>query len=178
MLLNLRYYGDPILRKKASPIEVITDEIKKLAADMIETVDTMDQLGLAAPQVGHLIRLFVVRNYIELENGGLTLSSPMVYINPKIASYSKNLSRDMEGCLSIPGVRGPVERPESIVIEAQDIHGNWFKEELHGYNARSRMHENDHLNGVLYIDRMHSYDRNKMEGHLQKLIKQYKEKTS
>lgn len=171
MLLKIRYYGDPILRKKAEEVTEITAEIKQLIEDMIETMDANNGLGLAAPQVGHSLRIFVVRNYIETESGELTLSDPFVYINPRLHSPSAEKLIDFEGCLSIPGIRAKVERPESISVEAIDFEGNPFSEELSGYNARSRMHENDHLNGVLYVDRLSPKDKRKVEPQLESIKK-------
>jgi peptide deformylase len=174
MILRIRYYGDKILREKAKPIEVITEEIRTLARDMIETMDKSNGIGLAAPQVGHSIRLFVVRNYIEAPNAQLTLSAPHVYINPKLSNPSLKKVEDTEGCLSIPGIRGEVERPLKITIEALDLNGNPFIEHLEGINARVRMHENDHLNGVLFIDRVSLRQKKKMEPHLKLIEEKYK----
>jgi len=173
MRLPLLYYGNPLLRKKAEPIEEITPEIRQLALDMIETMDVGNGIGLSAPQIGKSIRLFVLRNYIYLEDGRLGFSEPRVYINPKILSHSTHLLKDTEGCLSIPGINGEVERPDKILIEATDLEGNRFTEEVEGYNARVRMHENDHLNGVLYIDRMKPHNRHKIEAKLREIKKKY-----
>jgi peptide deformylase len=143
MLLQILYWGNPILRKRAEPVKEITEEIKKLIVDMIETMDANDGIGLAAPQVGVSIRLFVLRNYIELEDGKLGMSAPQVYINPKIKVDSKEELIDVEGCLSIPGIHENVIRPSRIIIEALDFEGNPFSEVVEGYNARVRMHENE-----------------------------------
>ncbi len=173
MRLPLVYYGNALLRKKCEPASEITDEIRQLVQDMIETMDANKGVGLAAPQVGKLIRLFVLRNYIESEDGSLTFSDPIVYINPKITNPSKQTCVDVEGCLSIPGVRGEVERPYSITVEATNLEGQLFQEEVEGYNARVRMHENDHINGVLFVDRLHPHERNKLEADLRAIKKKY-----
>lgn len=154
MPLQLYYYDHPVLRKRCARIETITDEIRKLAHDMIETMYAKDGVGLAAPQVGKSVRLFVLREYIEDEEGNASLSEPKVYINPELTQPSSEQLIDTEGCLSIPGLRLEVARPASIVVTAQDLDGKTFTEEVSGYNARIRMHENDHLNGVLFIDRV------------------------
>ena len=154
MKLPLAYYGNPLLRKKCLPIKEITQEICRLADDMIETMDQSNGIGLAASQVGHLIRLFVLRKYHHLPSGEWTVSVPIVYINPKILEHSKETWSTEEGCLSIPKVYLPVDRPLKIKVEAQDREGNTFIEELEGMNARVVLHENDHLNGVLFIDRV------------------------
>ncbi len=173
MLLKIHYYGDPVLRKHCEPIREITDEIRQLAKDMIETMDKNDGIGLAAPQVGHPIRLFVLRNYVLTEEGHWTLSEPKVYINPKLLNPSEDLVSDTEGCLSFPGLRFHVVRPNKITVEAMDLEGKTFVEELEGYNARVRMHENDHINGVLYIDRIDPNQRKKLDPILKEIKKKY-----
>jgi peptide deformylase len=171
--LPLRFYGDPILRTRCLPIESITDEIKQLVQDMIETMDADKGCGLAAPQVGHSLRVFVLRDYVETPQGDVVLSEPRVYINPKLSNPSLKKVLDTEGCLSIPGIRAELERPIKIRIEAIDLEGRSFVEEVEGYNARIRMHENDHINGVLYIDRLNLRRRKKVEPLLQELQKKY-----
>lgn len=173
MNLQLRYYGDPILRKRSDPIETITDEIKQLAYAMIEYADTHNGIGLSACQIGHTIRMFVLRSYIETPDGKWTVSAPRVFINPKIISYSDELVADDEGCMSIPGLRVEVVRPLKVVVEATDLDGKTFVEESEGYNARIRMHENDHLNGVLSIDRASPKIRKKIEPQLREIKKKY-----
>jgi peptide deformylase len=174
MLLPIYYYGHPVLRKHCAPIDEITDEIRKLAADMIETMDKTDGIGLAAPQVGYPLRMFVCRNYIFQEDNTWTLSEPRVYINPKLSLPSDRLLRDVEGCLSFPKLQIEIERPDAIVVEAQDIDGTFFREEVVGYNARVRMHENDHINGVLFIDRIDAQSRKKIEPFLREIKKKHK----
>ena len=173
MVLEIRKYGDPILRKKCSPIVEITDEIRTLVADMIETMDAGKGIGLAAPQVGYPIRLFVLRNYIESPEGDLSFSDPHVYINPVLSNPSVKKVSDTEGCLSIPGIREEVERPLKIRIEALNLQGHPFMEEIEGYNARVRMHENDHLNGVLFIDRLDLRKRKKLESYLKEIQRKH-----
>lgn len=176
MVLPIIYYGNKLLRKKCEPIEEITDAIKSLVEDMIETMDAQKGIGLAAPQIGHPIRLFVLRNYIEDEDSDQELSDPQVYINPKILKVSKETNFEMEGCLSIPGVREEVERPLNILIEATDIDGRRFTEEIFGYNARVRLHENDHLNGVLFVDRIAVAKKKKIEPILLQIEKKHQRK--
>ena len=173
MRLPVRYYGDPILQMHCKPIEEITEEIRNLGADMIETMDAGKGIGLAAPQVGVPIRLFVLRNYIETVEGDLGFSDPLVYINPKLSNPSMKKVYDTEGCLSIPGYRSEVLRPVKIRVEATDLQGTPFAEEVEGYNARVRMHENDHLNGVLFIDRLDLRQRKKIDSFLKDLQKKY-----
>lgn len=173
MSLPIRYYGDKILRTRCEPVKEITDEIKTLVQKMIETMDESKGIGLAAPQVGYPLRIFVLRNYIESAEGDLSFSEPLVYINPVISNPSVKKVSDTEGCLSIPGIREEVERPLKIRIEAMTLEGVPFAEEVEGYNARVRMHENDHLNGVLFIDRLNLRKRKKLEPVLKEIQKKY-----
>lgn len=173
MPISLRYYGDPILRKRCKPIAVITDEIRKLVQNMIAIMDQHDGIGLAAPQIGHAICLFVLRNYIELENDKWKLSEPRVYINPKLFFPKKKKETEEEGCLSIPKIFHEVTRPSFVIVEALDLNGNPFTEEMDGYNARVRIHENDHLNGVLFIDHLHAKIRKKIKPLLEEIKKKH-----
>lgn len=173
MKLPIIYYGNSVLRVKCEPIKKITDDIRKLAMDMIETMDASNGIGLAAPQVGRPIRMFVLRNYIDAEDGSVSVSDPIVYINPRLIDPSQELIEDVEGCLSIPGMRHPVMRPYSITVEATDLNGNTFRETIEGYNARVRMHENDHINGVLFVDRLEPSLKRKIEPELKAIKKKY-----
>jgi peptide deformylase len=173
MKLPIIYYGNFLLRKVAKEIPKISEEIRQLVFDMIETMDFQNGIGLAAPQVGHSIRLFVIRNYIEGEDGHLHLSEPQVYINPVITMHSVEAVSDIEGCLSIPGIREHVKRPLHITVKAQDLEGHSFKEEIVGYKARVILHENDHLNGVLFVDRVSKDIRNKIDAELKQIKKDY-----
>jgi len=170
----LRVYDDPILREKSKLIEEITEEIKELARYMVEFADNNNGIGLAAVQLGVPIRMFILRNYIILPDEKWTVSAPMVFINPKIIWKSKETNSDTEGCLSIPGLpKGPVERPSLVKIEALDLEGNKFIDEREGMNARVFLHENDHLNGVLFIDRLPPKERKEIEPELQEIKKKY-----
>lgn len=139
---KIRIEGDPILRKKSKEIKTIDERILQLAQDMIETMRDANGIGLAAPQVGILRRIIV----LEGED------SPIIAINPKI-TYSEGEIIDLEGCLSIPGYSGYVKRAEKIIVEYIDENRNNVKREVSGYLARAFMHEIDHLDGILYIDR-------------------------
>jgi len=171
--LPLAFYGDPILRKKAAPIKEITNEIRQLAQDMIDTVVAEHGVGLAGPQVHQSLTIFITVDYVEQEDGKWACENPRVYLNPKILSRSEELETDEEGCLSIPDLRASVARPVKIEIEAMDLEGKIFKEELHGFNARRFMHENDHVNGVLFIDRIRGKERKELEGALRQIKKDY-----
>lgn len=141
---QMRYDGDPVLRKVSRPIDTVTDRIRILAKDMIETMRAEQGVGLAAPQIGILRRLFVV----EIEEIGLH-----VMINPEIIEQNGEQT-DYEGCLSVPGKSGKVKRPDYVKVQYMDLEGNDQILEAEGFFARAICHENDHLNGILYIDKV------------------------
>jgi peptide deformylase len=173
--LPILLYGNPILRKKGETITEITDEIRQLAHDMIETMDEGGRgIGLAAQQVGKALRLFVLRRYIDGPDGKWTVSDPIVYINPKILSVSEEKWVTEEGCLSIPKLNLPVERPFRIKIESTRLDGSHVVEEIEGMNARVVLHENDHINGVLYIDRVEEKYLRSVEAELKAIKKKSK----
>ncbi|MFN0064972.1 MAG: peptide deformylase [Chlamydiales bacterium] len=172
MKYQLRYFGDPVLRQKAAPVEEITDEIRELVQEMIVIMKESDGIGIAAPQVGVLKRLFVSICYDEKE-GQLIYGAPYVYINPKLTNPSETMVEMNEGCLSIPKISAAVLRPLSVEVEAMDLEGNIFRKECYGYFARHIMHENDHLNGVLYIDRIKGKRRTALEPELRRIKQQY-----
>jgi len=174
MRLPLVFYGDPRLRKKSQPVTKITDELLKLADDMLDTMDINHGVGLAAPQIGQTIRFFILRNHIVTPEGHIQLTDPQAYINPKITILSsEEMQTDIEGCLSIPGIHEEVERPLKIRVEAMGLNGEIFVEEIEGYKARVVMHENDHINGVLFIDRISADKRKKLEPILREIKKKY-----
>ena len=173
MILQMRYYGDPILRKRAQPVLEITDEIREICHNMIETMRHYDGIGLAAPQVGYLLRIFVSNVAYEDEKGDIHLCEPKVYINPTLSNPSDALVERSEGCLSIPKLYAAVARPLSIDLEAQDMEGTLFQEKCYGYQARNRMHEKDHLDGVLFIDRIKGKRRTELEPALRRIKQQY-----
>jgi peptide deformylase len=170
-VLPLAYYGEPILRKKADDIGEITPELKALIAEMVETMDVSDGIGLAAPQVHHSIRLFIIRKPIPKEDGDHDLGEVEVFINPTILSYSQETESRAEGCLSIPGIRSEVERPQEIVVEYTNAAGERVTNTFKDLGARVVLHENDHLNGVLFIDRLPKEIREEITPFLQVLQK-------
>ncbi len=173
--MNLRYYGDPILRKWCEPIGKITQEIRDLAHEMIDFMRRPEHpgIGLAAPQVGHVIRLFVVAIDHYEEDGSVVYSAPYAYINPELFDPSEETGFMDEGCLSIPGFRIAVERPHSITIRALNLDGEEVEERFHDLAARCRMHETDHLNGVLMQDRASKTDREAAKPILHEIKKRY-----
>lgn len=173
MILKMAYYGDPILRKKASPVTEITPEIKTLVSDMIETMQERKGVGLAAPQIHHSISLFVTQFPDQTKEDEWVPGDVLVFINPKILEVNDQLGDYSEGCLSIPGLYEDVTRPTKIKISAQDLDGNTFVKELNDYEARVCLHENDHLNGVLFIDRLSPKKKKEIEPTLRAIKKKY-----
>ncbi len=144
--LNVKVYPDPILRRKALPIVKVGKEEQKLAYDMIETMRASDGVGLAGPQVGIGKRIIVVEDVDED-------SSALVLINPRIVK-KKGRSHFCEGCLSMPGIMNDVTRPSSVIVGALNLDGETIKIDAKGLLARILQHEIDHLDGMLFIDRI------------------------
>ncbi len=142
-LRNVVLEGDDILRKHCREVSEVTDRIRTTMEDMLETMREQFGVGIAAPQVGVMRRMFVA----EPEPGRV-----YYMINPVILEQSGSQIDD-EGCLSVPGMIGTVERPDYIKIEALDLDGNKQVYEFHDFDARVMCHENDHLDGILYIDK-------------------------
>ena len=163
--LQMRYYGDPVLRKRAEPVAEITDAERQLAEQMLMTLeDTGNGIGLAATQVGVLKRLIIV----DLGEEDDEAYEPLVLFNPEILSAEGEIVAE-EGCLSIPDVTADVKRPETIVVDGIDIQGEPVHIEADGLLARVLLHEIDHLNGVLFIDRISGLKRRLLSDELQKL---------
>jgi len=173
MKLPLTYYGNPILRQKVKPIEKITNEIRQLVVNMKETVQSLKGVGLAAPQVGRSISLFITLIPEEINQEIVAPGELRVFINPKILSFSEEIWTCQEGCLSIPEFWDDVERPFRVKIQAMDLEGKTFEEEFTEFEAHVIMHENDHLNGVLFIDRLHAKRKKQIEGILKNIKKKY-----
>jgi peptide deformylase len=175
MKLPLAYYGDPILRKKCPPVERFDDEFKQFVKDMEETVIAHDGLGLAAPQCKRSIALFITNVPQNETEDDWSTCAIKHFVNPKILEYSADMWGRGEGCLSIPGLYGVIYRPLKIKVRAYDIEGNEFTGEYKGLQARAIMHENDHINGVLFIDRIKGKERLEMETELKEIKKRYLE---
>ena len=152
MILDIVQIGDPVLRRKAHKITQIDRDIRLLAEDMLDTLHDSGGVGLAAPQVGESIRMIVV----EYPEDDSVEDSPMktyTVINPEITWRSAETTEGSEGCLSIPGYVGTVERYESIKVKGLNTYGRPIKLSLSGWTARIFQHEIDHLDGICYIDR-------------------------
>ncbi len=142
-LRNIVLEGDPILRKRCRPVDQVNDRIRMVLDDMVETMRNSHGVGLAAPQVGMMRRMFVA----EPEEGRV-----YCIVNPEILETEGSQIGD-EGCLSIPGYQGTVERPERVRMKGMDRDGNQQEYEFEGWDAVVMCHEFDHLEGILYIDK-------------------------
>ena len=154
-VLEIVTLPDKILRQKARPVTNFDDDLQQLIDDMIETMREAPGVGLAAPQIGQSLRLTVIETLPELDEEGNEIEESrelFVIANPEIVWRSRKMVEGIEGCLSIPGYVGEVERHEEIRVRAQDRHGRNIKIKAKGWTARIFQHEIDHLNGVLYID--------------------------
>lgn len=144
MILDITKLGEPILREKAQPVAEVNDEIRQLCEDMFETMIEAEGVGLAGPQVGKNLRLFVLIADDDVRR---------VFINPQIIKTSEEVGEYDEGCLSIPQVYETITRPVAVTVQALNEKGKPFTLEADGFLARIIQHEYDHLDGILYIDR-------------------------
>jgi len=158
-ILSVRKYGDPVLRRRAARVEAVTPEVRKTIADMIDTMYDEVGLGLAAPQIGVSLRLMVVADDEGREARAL--------LNPVISEQGGEIVAE-EGCLSIPGIFAPVKRAEWVRLEAQDPEGKAVTITARGLRARVFQHEMDHLDGVLFIDRLDPVTRDRIKRRIKK----------
>jgi peptide deformylase len=152
MILELVKYPDPLLRKKAQDIKEITPEIKKLGLDMVDTMIKNKGVGLAAQQVGELKRIITV----------YTRKGPKIFINPRILDRSKETEISEEGCLCLPGIFFNIKRPKTVNFQALDEEGRKVRINDEGFLARILQHETDHLDGILFIDKIGFWERLKL----------------
>ncbi|MBL0926145.1 MAG: peptide deformylase [Phycisphaerales bacterium] len=172
--LRILHYPSKVLREKARPVERVTEEVRAVAARMIDLMNEVEGIGLAAPQVGLAWRMFVCD---VPENEDRSASSdppeattrPMVCINPRFSEPSRDLVPFEEGCLSLPEIRGDVRRPSQITVTAIGLDGEPFSLRAGGLLARCWQHEHDHLEGVLIIDRMTQLSRMKNQSAVKSL---------
>ena len=147
-MLKLRFIGDPILRHETKPVTKFDEKLKSTVNQMIDVMHREDGIGLAAPQVGLIDKLLVV-DISGVEEG----NNPQAFINPEIISTQGEAIIE-EGCLSIPGVKEEVRRPETITLTYNDENGKKHEDTFSGWMARVLQHEIDHLNGILFVDRI------------------------
>ena len=158
-------YGDPVLREVSRPVEKINQEIKDLVSDLADSLKKASGLGLSAVQIGVLKRVFVV----DLSAVDIT-ESLRVFINPEIVAAEGEIEME-EGCLSFPGIYQKLVRPQKVTIRAWDPDGKSFEITSSGLAARAILHEFDHLEGVLFVDRMSSIARTLLRGRLRKMAR-------
>jgi peptide deformylase len=181
MILPILEYGDPILRAKGKPIDNIDDRLRELAANMIETMHAANGVGLAAQQVGEALQLTVLDvSLVEDRPSTLKLDGkdvdpksamPLVLINSEIELRGAT-EVGVEGCLSFPEITGNIERVKSVIVRAQTLEGGTIEIEATGFLARAIQHEGDHLNGILFIDRMNSAAKAALSSRLKRLQKE------
>lgn len=181
MTLSILQYGDPILRAKGRQIEKIDERVRQLAQNMIETMHAANGVGLAAQQIGEPIQLTVL-DISQVEDRPTTMKlngeeidprtvMPLVLINPQV-ELNREAETGTEGCLSFPEITGEIERAKSITVRAQDLDGEPIEIETIGFLARAIQHEVDHLNGILFIDRMSSAAKTSLSSKLKRLQKE------
>ncbi|MBD2254428.1 peptide deformylase [Nostoc parmelioides] len=170
-LLPIIQLGNPTLRQKAAWVENIHDAtIQQLIDDLIATVAKANGVGIASPQVAQSYRLFIVASRPNPRYPHAPEMEPTAMINPKIVGNSTDIVKGWEGCLSVPGIRGLVPRYQAIEVEYTDRYGNLQKQTLTDFVARIFQHEFDHLDGVLFIDRVESNLNIITEEEYQKLV--------
>jgi len=181
MILRVTQYGEPILRKAGEPISVFDAELVEIAKDMTETMYDEEGIGLAAQQIGKALQICIVDvrppegaevafNYsYDGKQPPLDLFMPMVICNPKVSIIDDREDVYEEGCLSFPGVNGKVDRPIGVRCDFQDVQGNPHVIEADGLLGRCILHEADHLNGELFIDKMYKRDLLKNQAKIKKL---------
>src|ERR1700735_5413061 len=158
-------FGDPVLENVTQPVEAFDDELQALVTDMFESMYAAQGVGLAAPQIGLSLRVAV----IDVTNGK-NAEAKIVCANPEI-THSEGEQREEEGCLSVPGFRGPVMRPQYVTIRAQDAAGKEFEMRGEGLLARAFCHEIDHLKGILFLTHLSMLKRDLIKRKIRKLRK-------
>lgn len=174
-------YGDPILRAKGKPVARVTEEIRALASDMLETMHAANGVGLAAQQVGEPWQLTVLDispaedrpSTLKLNGAEIdpVIAMPLVLLNPQI-QLGDGMESGTEGCLSFPEITAEIDRAVSVVASAETLDGETIKIEASGLLARALQHEIDHLNGILFVDRMSSVAKASLASRLKRLQKE------
>src|SRR6476619_6824562 len=165
MIYPIVKYGEAVLEKPAEPVSVVDEKLKKLIADMFDSMYEAHGVGLAAPQIGISRRVAVVDVTFKEDP-----SARLVLVNPQIV-HTEGKQNGTEGCLSIPEFRENVTRPKKVTVRAQDAEGKWFEHTGEDLLARAFMHETDHLNGKLYIAHISALKRDLMKRKIRKLVK-------
>jgi peptide deformylase len=171
--LQLIYYPHPTLRHRSKPLRRVDAELRRMVAEMFEVMYQSDGIGLAANQVNLPYRLFVM----NVEADPAVKEAEMVFINPVI-KRRKGQVEESEGCLSLPGIRAPVVRAEEIIVQAYNLAGEEVKFRASGLAARAVQHEVDHLDGILFIDRLSPELYEEIEPRLRELEREFQQKRS
>jgi len=155
--LEIAQLGNPILRQQAQLVDNLSDQhLQQLIDELITTVVKENGVGIAAPQVSQSYRLFIVASRPNLRYPHAPVMEPTAMLNPRIIAHSTEMVKDWEGCLSIPGIRGLVPRYRSVEVEYTGRDGQLQQQELKDFVARIFQHEYDHLNGIVFLDRVES----------------------
>jgi peptide deformylase len=184
MILDIVKYGDPVLRQKGKPVTEITDEIRSLAEDMVETMRSANGVGLAAQQIGLPMQLTVLEveddedrpSTMTIDGKPVDLKEvmPMVLLNPVLELGAEKADGN-EGCLSFPDITASIERSVAVKASGRLLDGRTIQFEATGLLARALQHETDHLNGILFIDRMKSATRTVLASKLKRLQREWQE---
>ena len=182
MVREIVIFGDPVLRKKCAKVESFSNEIKTLVDDMIETMVSAEGIGLAAPQIGVPIQLAVIDvshdpecvSYLRIDGKEIQLKDimPLVFINPEL-EYGNKSDVMSEGCLSFPDIRGDVTRPYDLKVSLDIMGSKRVTLETDGLLARAIQHETDHLNGILFTDRMQATSKLALRGKIKRMQKEH-----
>jgi len=165
MIQQIRLFGDKVLRKTAEPISPEDPKAAQVVQDLLDTLGANEEFALAAPQIGYSYRIFII-NPIWIEDEDKR--TPMVFINPELLEYEGEQFM-LEGCLSFPEIYEKVKRAQIVKFRAQDLHGKWKNYTGRELFARAAQHENDHLDGILFVDRISSIRRKLLHGKLKKM---------
>ncbi|MDP8241827.1 MAG: peptide deformylase [Candidatus Celaenobacter antarcticus] len=165
MIQKIRLFGDEVLRKTAEPITPEDPKAAQVVQDLLDTLGANEEFALAAPQIGYSYRIFII-NPIWIEDEDKR--TPMVFINPELLEYEGEQFM-LEGCLSFPEIYEKVKRAQIVKFRAQDLHGKWKNYTGRELFARAAQHENDHLDGILFVDRISSIRRKLLHGKLKKM---------
>lgn len=181
MIREIVQYGHPVLRQRCRPITEVDEGVIQLVADMLDTMVAANGVGLAAPQVGEDLRLAVIDvshdpeciSFLTVNGEEAELESimPLIFINPELA-FGQDKEFGMEGCLSIRGIRAEVRRPEAVKATLPQLDGTVLVIETDGLLARALQHEIDHLNGVLFVDRLPAVAKVSMKNRLKRLLEE------
>ena len=182
MIREIVIFGDPVLRKKCDLVKNFSEDINSLVDDMLETMVSAEGIGLAAPQIGVSMQLAVVDvshdpeciSYLRVYGKDVDLLDmmPLIFVNPEL-EFDGETDVMSEGCLSFPEIRGEVTRPYEVKAKVQLINGNTVTIETDGLLSRAIQHETDHLNGILFIDRMSAATKIALRGKVKKMQRDY-----